>query len=78
MTRTLDPYRESLVVQTRTVWPEALVACHLDEEARQRIAVALHANPAASAHLKYERLYTGFCREITVSPGDIHRLHAAA
>ena len=78
MKRTLDPYRESLVVETKTIWPEALVACHLSEDAKNRIAAQLQADPAGSAHVRYERLYTGFCREITVSPADIHRVHTAA
>ena len=78
MTRTLDPYRESLVVEAKTIWPESLVALQLSDEARQAIAAQLHANPAGSAHMKYERLYTGFCREITVTPADVHRVHTAA
>ena len=41
---------------------------------RQRIEAQLHADPAKAENLEYVRLYTGFSRRITVTPGDIARL----
>ncbi|MGA2063922.1 MAG: hypothetical protein ABSG86_03085 [Thermoguttaceae bacterium] len=67
-----DPYREALVVETATVWPEELSGVGPAE--RERIEAALHADPARAAGLEYVRLYTGFCRRITVTPADVQRL----
>lgn len=67
-----DPYRESLVMETRTVWPEDTGA--VDESRRQEIAAQLHADPEQAAHLEYVRVHTGFCREITVTAEDLARL----
>jgi hypothetical protein len=67
-----DPYREALVVERQTVWPEGLLNSSPAE--RKRIASALEADPAQAADLAYVRLYTGFCRRITVTPADIERL----
>jgi hypothetical protein len=67
-----DPYREALVMETTTIWPEDLDA--IDAERRQRIATALHADPQAAAVLDYLRVHTGFCRQITVTEGDIERV----
>ena len=67
-----NPYRESLVQESETIWPAELnVVSPAD---RQRIESELHANPAKAENLEYVRLYTGFSRRITVTPADIARL----
>jgi hypothetical protein len=67
-----NPYRESLVQESETIWPEEL---HLVSPAdRQRIADQLHADPAKAEKLEYVRLYTGFSRRITVTAADVTRL----
>jgi hypothetical protein len=71
-----DPYREALVVETATVWPEELSGVGPAE--RARVEAALHADPARAAQLEYVRLYTGFCRRITVTPQDLERLTPGA
>jgi hypothetical protein len=71
-----DPYREALVVEKETVWPGELAI--LDPAERERIASALQAEPAQAADLAYVRLYTGFCRRITVTPADLQRLAPGA
>lgn len=67
-----DPYREALVVETVTVWPEELA----DRDAAGRAAVEkrLHGEPQQAAELEYVRLPTGFCRRITVTAEDLERL----
>lgn len=72
MSNEFDPYREALVVETATVWPDE----YDDWEAadRQRFAERLHAEPNQAAELEYVRMHTGFLRQITVTPADIQRL----
>ena len=67
-----DPYREALVIETLTVWPEEYL--ELDPPTKQQIAEALHADPENATHLTYQRLHTGFCREITVTGEDVDRV----
>jgi hypothetical protein len=69
-----DPYREALVMETETVWPDEYADMPLAE--RTRIAYALHERSAEAAHLEYVRVHTGFCRRIVVTPEDIARLTA--
>jgi hypothetical protein len=74
MPNTLDPYREALVIETNTVWPNELTdAPHSDSE-RQRMAEQLHADAAQAAELEYVRLHAGFIRQITVTAADLERL----
>ena len=68
-----DPYREALVVETDTLWPEGLDAV-LSPQQQRRIAEQLHADPRQAARLEYVRLHTGFCRKITVTTEDLQRL----
>jgi hypothetical protein len=70
-----DPYREALIVETNTVWPEEFAS--LEATARSRIEAALHADPASCAQLEYVRMHTGFCRQITVTEADIERVKDA-
>lgn len=67
-----DPYREALVVETYTVWPEGLADLSPDQQ--RRIENRLHADAANAAEMEYVRLPTGFCRRITVTAQDLERL----
>ena len=67
-----DPYRESLIVETKTIWLDELAG--RDPAEKQRIAQALHADPQQASHLEYIRLHTGFCRQIRVTPADLQRV----
>jgi hypothetical protein len=72
MPNAFDPYREALVVETQTMWPDEYDAW--EEADRERIAQRLHAQPQDAAEMDYQRLHTGFCRQITVTPADIERV----
>ena len=67
-----NPYRESLVQESETIWPAELNLVNPAD--RKRIETQLHADPASAEKLEYVRLYTGFSRRITVTAGDIARL----
>ncbi len=72
MANAFDPYREALVVEQHTLWPEA---CEDWSEAdKGRVADLLHAAPAEAAELDYVRQHTGFARVITVTPADLDRV----
>jgi hypothetical protein len=73
MSENFDPYREALVVETDTLWPDGLDA-GLDPRRQREIAQRLHADPRQAAQLDYVRLHTGFCRRITVTAEDLQRL----
>ena len=67
-----DAYRESLVMETATVWPDEYDDMEPTEKAK--ISQSLHADPEHAAQLDYVRVHTGFCRQITVTPADIDRV----
>ncbi len=67
-----DPYREALVVEVETEWPEQYDDWSLD--GRTQLARQLHDNPEQASHLEYVRTHTGFCRRILVTADDIERL----
>ena len=67
-----DPYREALVLETETVWPEEYDDWEPGE--RGRLEQLLHESPENVAELEYVRTHTGFCRKITVTSEDIERL----
>ncbi|MHC4401289.1 MAG: hypothetical protein ACYTG0_16580 [Planctomycetota bacterium] len=67
-----DPYRDALVVETMTVWPDDLDT--LDPAERNRVEKRLHAEAEHVAELDYVRLHTGFCRRITVTAEDLERV----
>jgi hypothetical protein len=69
-----DPYREALVVENSTLWPDDYQAW--SEADKERLAERLHASPADAAELKYDRMHTGFARVITVTPADLKRVGA--
>jgi hypothetical protein len=71
-----DPYREALIVEESTNWPDELE--DLSAEERAVIERQLHADPESAAHLTYVRVHTGFCREIVVTPEDVQRLRSAS
>jgi hypothetical protein len=70
-----DPYREALIVETTTVWPEEFD--ELEAAEKQRIEEALHSDPQSCARLEYVRMHTGFCRQITVTRDDVERLQSS-
>ncbi|MFV1966999.1 MAG: hypothetical protein ACC628_16355 [Pirellulaceae bacterium] len=74
MPNKFDPYREALVVETKTIW---LDACEKVKSAeRARFEEALHAAPDQCAELQYIRTHTGFCRQISVTPDDLERVRS--
>ncbi len=68
-----DPYREALVMETQTVWPDDLDDIPPIE--KERIATRLHASPQEASDLTYVRTHTGFCRQIVVTPADLARIN---
>jgi len=66
-----DPYRESLVVECTTEWPEEY---EVDLDTRLQVEAKLHESPAEAAHLEYIRTHTGFCRNIVVTDDDLERV----
>ena len=69
-----DPYREALIMEHETVWPEEFD--HLEDDERARLEELLHADPENADTLEYIRVHTGFCRKITVTDGDLERVQA--
>jgi hypothetical protein len=74
MSNVFDPYREALVIEHTTIWPDSLENPPTDQAERTRIETLLHAKPAEASELAYIRLHTGFCRQITVTANDLERL----
>lgn len=74
-----DPYREALVMETNTVWPEDLadVLANASVAEKSKVETVLHAAPDQCAHLEYVRVHSGFCRQITVTLGDYERARKA-
>jgi hypothetical protein len=75
MPNEFDPYREALVVETTTIWPEEYD--DWEPADRRRIESQLHADPARAAELEYVRMHTGFQRQLTVTPADVQRARTA-
>ena len=72
MSNKFDPYREALVIEATTVWPDDYDDWEPTD--RQRVEALLHAEPQQAAQMEYIRMHTGFQRQITVTPDDIQRL----
>jgi len=72
MANEFDPYREALVVEQVTIWPDD--GYGLDRQNRQKVEAALHSHPKSATELTYVRLPTGFCRRIRVTPEDITQI----
>ena len=67
-----DPYREALVMEVVTIWPEDYDDWKPND--REWIEKRLHENPQDVSQLQYVRTHSGFCREITVTEEDVRRL----
>jgi hypothetical protein len=74
MPNEFDPYREALVVEQTTIWPDEFD--DWENSDRSRVSSALHNDPQNCADLTYIRQHTGFCRQITVTESDVERLSA--
>ena len=72
MANQYDPYREALVIEEQTIWPEQYD--HWDQQRKDEIARRLHEAPQEAAQLSYVRQHTGFTRVITVTEEDLQRL----
>lgn len=72
MANAFDPYREALVVENVTIWPDEYDSW--DDAQREHVAAVLHAEPQSAAEMDYVRMHTGFARQITVTPADIERV----
>lgn len=68
-----DPRRETLVMETRTLFAPELKT--LSATDREWLAEAVHAEPELASKLVYERSHTGFIREITIGVADVSRLY---
>ncbi len=66
-----DPYREALVMETATVWPEEY---DLDPRQQFELESLLHESPEEASQLEYVRTHTGFCRTIHVTEEDYQRV----
>ena len=75
MPNAFDPYREALVVENHTVWPDDYQ--DWSEADKARVESLLHAAPQEAAELDYLRQHTGFARVITVTPSDLDRVSVA-
>lgn len=72
MANAFDPYREALVVEQHTHWPEDYA--DWSDADRGRVETLLHASPEEASDLDYVRQHTGFARVITVTPDDLERV----
>ena len=66
-----DPYREALVVENTTEWPEDT---EIDPRRLIQLETLLHESPEQADHLEYVRTHTGFCRHIVVTDDDLERI----
>ncbi len=71
-----DAYREALIMETSTMWPDEYD--EMEPADKQRIAASLHADPESCGNLEYVRMHTGFCRQITVTPDDLDRVASSS
>jgi hypothetical protein len=76
MANEFDPYREALVMEATTLWPEEYDTWEPAD--RRRVEEQLHSEPEKAANLEYVRMHTGFQRQITVTPEDLERLGVVA
>lgn len=76
MANEYDPYREALVVEETTRWPDEYDGW--DAGDKQKVGALLHASPAEALEMAYERQHTGFARVITVTPEDLERVGVQA
>ncbi|GAB6185573.1 hypothetical protein [Thermopirellula anaerolimosa] len=72
MAEAFDPYRDALVVEETTLWPNGTFG--LEEDSRRRVERALHEQASQASDLEYVRLPTGFRREVRVAAADVERI----
>jgi len=75
MPDTFDAYRDALVVETKTIWPDELA--DIGPQERCRVEHRMHAEPQSACELAYVRLHAGFCRQITVTAEDLQRVRSS-
>jgi len=75
MPNAFDPYRDALVVENNTVWPEEYEDWSRADKAR--VESLLHGSPREASDLDYVRQHSGFARVITVAPADLERVSVA-
>jgi len=75
MANAFDPYREALVVENHTIWPDDYE--DWSDADKARVETLLHAGPQEASELDYLRQHTGFARVITVTPADLDRVSVA-
>lgn len=75
MPNAFDPYREALVVEQHTLWPDDYEDWSAAD--KLRVEALLHGRPQETAELDYVRQHTGFARVITVTPADLDRVSVA-
>ncbi|MCX7417412.1 MAG: hypothetical protein WCP23_05180 [Planctomycetota bacterium] len=75
MPNAFDPYRDALVVENHTVWPEEYEDWSRGDKAR--VESLLHGSPREASDLDYVRQHSGFARVITVAPADLERVSVA-
>lgn len=75
MPNAFDPYREALVVEQVTTWPDSCEDWSAADKVR--VEALLHASPQDAEDLDYIRQHTGFARVITVTPADLERVSVA-
>ena len=68
MANKFDVYREALVMEEDTVWPDGVEVA--DKAITHR---ALHDSADQCGAIEYVRTHTGFCRKITATAEDIQR-----
>ena len=68
MASKFDVYREALVMEEDTVWPDGVEVA--DKAITHR---ALHDSADQCGAIEYVRTHTGFCRKITATAEDIQR-----
>lgn len=66
-----DPYREALVMETRTIWPEEYA--DWDPKRKHQIEQQMHADPQQLSSITYFRTHTGFCRELHPTAEEIQK-----
>lgn len=71
-----DARVDDLVIETITKW-DASVG-QLSDEDRAWLAAQVHRHPERAAKIAYERMHTGFSREITVTADDVARIYQEA
>ena len=69
MASKFDVYREALVMEEHTVWPDGVEVA--DKAITHR---ALHDSADQCGAIEYVRTHTGFCRKITATAEDIQRV----